>query len=104
MGYRSKYQTFANGTTRGGKPLLRGQLHYLLTNTTYPGLIRHKDEVDPGMHPAIVDQDFWDRKQARLQQRTTRPRGEWGRLAAQVAGRDPSTVARGEVARPSGGS
>ncbi|EYD74333.1 resolvase [Rubellimicrobium mesophilum DSM 19309] len=104
MGCRSKHQTFANGTTRGGRLLSRGQLHYLLTNTTYRGLIRHKDEVHPGLHPALVDQAIWDRVQARLQERTARPRGEWGRLAAQVAGSDPSTAARGAVGRPSGGN
>src|SRR5687767_12432056 len=59
-GYRSKHQTYATGRTRGGGPLSRGQLHYLLTNTTYRGLMRHKDEVHPGLHPAIVDQELWD--------------------------------------------
>jgi len=63
-GCRSNRQVFANGRTRGGGPLSRGQLHYLLTNTTYRELMRHKDEVHPELHPAIVDQDLWDRVQA----------------------------------------
>ena len=38
-----------------------------LTNPTYRGLIRHKDQCYPGLHPAIIEQDLWDRVQARLQ-------------------------------------
>ena len=36
-GYRSKQQTFATGTGRGGGVLSLGQIHYLLTNKTYCG-------------------------------------------------------------------
>ena len=53
----------------------RGQLHYLLTNPTYLGRIRHHEHDYPGLHPAIVDQALWDSVQAKLQSTGARPRG-----------------------------
>jgi len=53
----------------------RGQLHYLLTNKTYLGRIRHRDKDYPGLHPAIIDQDLWDSVQVKLQATGARPRG-----------------------------
>ena len=49
--------------------------------------MRHKDRVHPGLHPAIVEEDLWERVQARLQQGTARPRGQRGRLADQGGGK-----------------
>ena len=38
-----------------GKPFTKTSLHQLLTNVTYVGKIRYKDEVHDGEHPAIVE-------------------------------------------------
>jgi site-specific DNA recombinase len=38
----------------------------LLTNVAYSGLVKYKDEVHPGEHPAIVDPGVWQRVQALL--------------------------------------
>jgi hypothetical protein len=38
----------------------------MLQNRIYRGEIVHKDKSYPGKHKAIVDQDLWDRVQARL--------------------------------------
>jgi site-specific DNA recombinase len=58
-------------TTRAGKPMgggafSMGALYYLLQNHTYRGLIKHKSELHPGLHPAIIDQDLFDAVQVHL--------------------------------------
>jgi Recombinase zinc beta ribbon domain len=42
-------------------------LHQLLTNVTYRGQIRYKQETHPGEHTAIVDPSTWQKVQALLQ-------------------------------------
>ncbi|HWV13145.1 MAG TPA: recombinase family protein [Sphingobium sp.] len=43
-----------------GVPFVRGPLHYLLSNPTYLGKVRHKDQIYEGQHDAIIDQALWD--------------------------------------------
>lgn len=74
QGLISKRRVAADGTIKGGQPLSRGQLHYLLTNPVYRGKIRHKAEVHPGQHPAIIDEALWQRVQDKLQQASQRSR------------------------------
>jgi site-specific DNA recombinase len=74
-GLQSKHHRFSTGRTKGGGPLSRGQIHYILTNPIYRGQIRHKDLLYEGLHLPIIDQDLWDRVQARLVQARARPRG-----------------------------
>ncbi|WP_217520150.1 recombinase family protein [Roseicyclus elongatus] len=76
LGLRSKRHVFSSGRIQGGLPFSRGQIHKLLTNPVYRGLIRHKDKSWPGLHDAIIDQDRWDRVQAMLQDASARRRGE----------------------------
>ncbi|EYD75857.1 Site-specific recombinase, DNA invertase Pin-like protein [Rubellimicrobium mesophilum DSM 19309] len=83
-GITSKPRVTRTGQKAGGLQLTRGQIHHLLTNITYRGLTKHKDEAYPGLHPAIVEQDLWDKVQARMQEASARPRGRRGRLAAEV--------------------
>jgi site-specific DNA recombinase len=78
LGLRSKCHAFRSGRTQGGNPLSRGQIHKILTNPVYIGLIRHKDRNWPGQHLAIVPRDLWDRVQAELQAASGRPRGRSG--------------------------
>jgi hypothetical protein len=47
------------GRPLGAKPFARGQLYAMLSNPLYVGRIRHKREVHPGQHPAIVDEGLW---------------------------------------------
>ncbi len=58
-----------------GNPFSRGQIYHLLTNPVYLGLIRHKAETFPGLHPAIIDQDLWDQVQDHLKSASARKRG-----------------------------
>ncbi len=74
LGVRSRRRVFADGTTRDGGGFSRGQIHFLLTNPIYIGRIRHRRESWPGQHAAIVDQDLWDKVQAKLEAASARPR------------------------------
>jgi len=74
-GLRSKNRTFKNGRTQGGTVLSRGQIHAILTNPTYRGMIRHKAQTFGGQHAAIIEQDLWDKVQKRLQSASARRRG-----------------------------
>ena len=69
------HRVFASGREQGGVAFSRGQIHKILTNPIYRGLIRHKDNVYPGAHPAIVDEILWDRVQAQLHLASSRRRG-----------------------------
>lgn len=73
-GIRSKHRTLANGKARGGRIMSRGQIHYLLTNPIYVGRIRHKNQVWPGQHEPIINEELWERVQAKLQEASVRPR------------------------------
>jgi site-specific DNA recombinase len=65
-GWRNKGWTTRKGRQRGGRPFSKSTLHKLLTNVTYIGRIRYKNEVHDGEHAAIVDPDVWQRVQALL--------------------------------------
>ncbi|WP_284325599.1 recombinase family protein, partial [Cypionkella aquatica] len=55
-------------------PFSNGQLHYLLTNPVYRGLIRHKSLVHPGQHEPIIDAALWSAVQTKLQETAARKR------------------------------
>jgi hypothetical protein len=59
LGLRTKCSTTADGTKRGGKPFSRGHIYGLLANPIYTGRIAHKDELYPGLHPALIDDETW---------------------------------------------
>ena len=77
-GLRSKRHRFASGRESGGGPFSRGQLHKIFTNPIYRGLTRHREKTYPGTHPAIVDEETWDRVQSALQAASARRRGTKG--------------------------
>ncbi|QDV62505.1 recombinase family protein [Crateriforma conspicua] len=60
----AKQWTTRKGTQRGGRPFCKTSLHRLLTNVTYLGKLRYKDEIHEGEHDAIVDEDVWKKVQA----------------------------------------
>ncbi len=45
----------------------RGPLYHLLSNRIYVGEIVHKDQSYPGLHPAIIDREMFDRVAAGLE-------------------------------------
>jgi hypothetical protein len=51
------------GRPHGGAPFNRSELYNLLSNRVYVGDIVHKDKHWPGLHPAIIDTETFDRAQ-----------------------------------------
>jgi site-specific DNA recombinase len=75
---RSKKRLSKTGNASGDNAFSRGALYSMLQNRIYLGEITHKDKSFPGQHPAIIDQNLWDRVQvqfkANLQAERKRPR------------------------------
>ena len=75
---RSKKRLSKTGNASGDNAFSRGALYSMLQNRIYLGEIMHKDKSFPGQHPAIIDQNLWDRVQAQfkanLQAERKRPR------------------------------
>lgn len=54
----------------------RTSLHYLLTNQTYIGKIKHKEMVHDGNHEPIISIDLWHQVQALLMSQAPSTRGQ----------------------------
>jgi DNA invertase Pin-like site-specific DNA recombinase len=69
LGLRTKVREKGIGdqqTATGGAPFTTGHLYTILNNPLYIGKVRHKEQIHPGEHAAIVADDLWNRVQARL--------------------------------------
>lgn len=66
LGWTTKLWQSKAGRAIGGKPLDKNMLYHLLTNVIYTGKVKHHEEVYEGEHPAIVDEQIWQRVQALL--------------------------------------
>ncbi len=53
-------------TSKSGQRLSHGALFHMLQNRVYRGEVRHKGNVYPGEHDAIVDLPLWDAVQTQL--------------------------------------
>jgi site-specific DNA recombinase len=62
-GWTTKRWVTKKGTTKGGRSFTKNSLYALLTNVTYLGQIKYKDEVHAGEHTAIITQVQFDRVQ-----------------------------------------
>ncbi len=67
-GWRTKRWTTSKGNQRGGRAFDKNSLWYLLTNITYAGKLKYKQEVHAGEHEAIIDAELWQQVQSKLQQ------------------------------------
>ena len=65
-GWRTKRWRTRQGRERGGKRFTRNHLRQLLSNVTYAGQVRYRNEVHSGEHPAIVEATTWDQVQPLL--------------------------------------
>lgn len=65
-GWVNKRWTTRDGDERGGRPFNKSTLHHFLTNVTYLGKVKYKDEVHVGEHEAIIDEDVWRQVQTIL--------------------------------------
>jgi site-specific DNA recombinase len=66
-GWTTKQWTTKKGIHRGGRLFTKNSLYDLLTNVTYIGQIRYKDEVHRGEHSPIVPDELFRKAQALLQ-------------------------------------
>lgn len=62
-GWRNKRWITRKGVQCGGGAFDKSSLWHLLTNVTYLGKVRYKDEIHDGQHEAIVDAEVWQRVQ-----------------------------------------
>jgi DNA invertase Pin-like site-specific DNA recombinase len=60
----SPARTTNTGKAIGGAPFSRGQIHKMLTNPIYIGIIAHSEQRYPALHAAIIDQSVWVQTQA----------------------------------------
>jgi site-specific DNA recombinase len=75
-GWRLKSWTRKTGQFRPGGPFQRTSLRRLLTNVLYTGAIRHKGQLYPGEHPAIIEPGMWERVQELVAQDATFAQGK----------------------------
>lgn len=66
-GVTSKAWTTQDGKTRDGRPIDKGHIYKLLSNRTYLGELRHKDQWYQAEHPPIVSRELWDSVHAILE-------------------------------------
>jgi site-specific DNA recombinase len=71
----------------GGRPFTKTNLHKLLTNATYEGMLRYKKELHNGEHPAIVDPVKWQKVQELLQRHRYKGSSERNGSGAILKGR-----------------
>jgi site-specific DNA recombinase len=65
-GWRTKQTRTKEGHVHGGRPFTRSSLYRLLTNVTYIGQVRYRNEIHPGEQPAIIESKRWQEVQALL--------------------------------------
>lgn len=65
-----------SGRNTGNKLISRSNLHAILSNPIYAGMIRHKKIIYEGQHKAIIDPETFDLVQALLQQQSKRAKGK----------------------------
>jgi len=73
-GIRSKERISRTGRSSGGAVYSRGALYGMLQNHMYLGKIHHQGTYYPGQQPAIIDQELWDKVQARFKANVQAPR------------------------------
>ena len=70
LGLKTAIRTLSSGRLKGGTPFSFGHIYHILTNPIYAGRIRHKTNVYPGQHPALIAPKLWDALQDQLMGRS----------------------------------
>jgi len=66
LGLKTAIRTLSSGRLKGGTQFSFGHIYHILTNPIYAGRIRHKANVYPGQHPALIEPAVWDALQEQL--------------------------------------
>lgn len=74
-GWKLKSWKRRTGNFREGGPFTRLALRRLLGNVLYTGAVRHKGQVYPGQHAAILARGVWERAQERMARDEELPHG-----------------------------
>ena len=74
-GWRLKSWTRGTGEFREGGTFGERSLRRLLNNVIYKGAVRHKGQLYPGEHEAIVDDSAWECAQCRVKEMVPIARG-----------------------------
>ncbi len=67
-GWTNKSWHSKKGLPKGGRQFDKCSVHSLLTNPIYCGKIKHKTDLYPGQHQAIVDDEIFERVHAQLKE------------------------------------
>lgn len=67
-GLKTKSFTSSKGRIQEGRSWIAKQLHRVLTQPIYRGMVRHKEELFDGEHEAIVDEALWNEVQHKLRE------------------------------------
>ena len=79
LGLRTAIRTQSSGRLKGGTEFSFGHIYHILTNPIYAGRIRHKANVYPGQHSAIITPGVWDKFQEQLIAVSVKSRSAKGR-------------------------
>ncbi len=66
-GWRMKSWTTRKGARRGGGLWSKENVRGLLTNLAYVGRVNYREKIYPGEHPAIVDEEVFERARKSLE-------------------------------------
>jgi len=87
LGYQTKAWSSRSGKQHLARACSRMTLRLLLSNVLYKGATSHKGIIYPGEHERIVDEELWEKVNARLALRSTGQRGKvHGPQVAPLAG------------------
>lgn len=67
QGLKTKHFVSAKGRVYAAKPWIAKQLHRVLTQPIYYGMVQHRGELFEGAHEAIIDTRTWEETQHKLQ-------------------------------------
>ncbi len=103
QGRTTKYWQSHNGKWHGGKVITTGYLNKALTNPVYVGIIKHKDNLWPGLHEPIIDQKRWDHVRSAMDKQHRATRYTWTHpflLKGKLRTSENYAMSPGSVQRP----
>ena len=79
LGLKTAIRTLSSGQLKGGSQFSFGHIYHILINPIYAGRIRHKANIYPGQHLALIEPAVWDALQEQLKAGAVMPRSGKGR-------------------------
>ena len=76
-GITNKHWQTQEGNVVGGGKITVSHINKILRNVVYAGKVKHRDEIYPGQHQAIIEEDLWDRVQAAIDKQDRENTVQW---------------------------